>query len=328
MYQSILDIRQTQIAVKQVKDFFETELAKVLNLTRVTAPLIIKPDSGLNDCLNGIERPVDFDILETGERIQIVQSLAKWKRYALGRYGFQNGEGIYTDMNAIRRDEYVDAIHSIYVDQWDWEKVITKDRRTMETLEATVEQIYGVIRKTVKYIQAMYPQLEPYALPRNITFVTTQELEDLYPDQTPKERENLFVREHGAMCLTQIGGQLASGEPHDGRSPDYDDWSMNCDIVLYYPVLDIAFEVSSMGIRVDEKSLAKQLKEAGCEDRRNLPFHKAILNGDLPYTIGGGIGQSRICMFALQKAHVGEVQVSVWPDEYEKAQREQGIILL
>ena len=327
-YKSILDVRQTQIAVKQVKDFFETELAKALNLIRVTAPIIVRPQTGLNDCINGVERPVEFDILETGEKVQIVQSLAKWKRYALGRYGFKDGEGLYTDMNAIRRDEMVDAIHSIYVDQWDWEKIITKERRSVETLMATVESIYGVVRKTQKYIQAVYPQLEQYELPREITFVTTQELEDIYPELTPKERETVYVREHGAMCLMQIGGQLASGEVHDGRSPDYDDWKLNCDIILYYKPLDIAFEISSMGIRVDEISLAQQLKEAGCEERREQPFHKAILNGELPYTMGGGIGQSRLCMFTLQKAHIGEVQVSVWPEKYEEEQRQKGIILL
>ncbi len=328
MYQSKLDVRQTQVAVKQVKDFFQTELSRSLNLTRVTAPLFVTPESGLNDCLNGVERPVQFDLLETGVQVQIVQSLAKWKRYALGRYGFQPGEGLYTDMNAIRRDENTDALHSIYVDQWDWEKVISQEDRTMATLQETVSRIYEVLKKTQRYIGGLYPQLDAVPLPDDITFVTSQELETQYPWLTPKERENEAARKYGALCLTQIGGVLASGIQHDGRSPDYDDWTMNCDIILYYPVLDLAFEISSMGIRVDENALRIQLQEAGCEDRLTLPFHQAVLSGQLPYTIGGGIGQSRLCMFFLQKMHIGEVQVSIWPKEQEQKLREQGCVLL
>jgi len=332
MYKSILGIRQTQNAIKSCKDYFERELANSLNLTRVSAPLFVTPESGLNDALNGTERPVQFDILETGKDVQIVQSLAKWKRYALGKYGFEPGEGLYTDMNAIRRDETTDALHSLYVDQWDWEKVITHEQRTLETLIKTVKRIYRVLKSTEQHMSYSYPLLrqayEQCPLPEEITFVTTQELEDLYPSLTPKERENEFTRLHKAVCLMKIGGVLASGKKHDGRSPDYDDWEMNCDILLYYPVLDIALEISSMGVRVDSASLDKQLKISGCDDRRTLPFHKAILEDSLPFTIGGGIGQSRLCMYYLRKMHIGEVQASVWPEEQEKALAENGCILL
>ncbi|MFR1518568.1 MAG: aspartate--ammonia ligase [Clostridia bacterium] len=332
MYRSILNIKDTQIAIKQVKDYFQQELAAALNLMRVTAPLMVTPESGLNDCLNGTERPVQFDLLETGKDVQIVQSLAKWKRFALGKYGFRPGEGLYTDMNAIRRDEITDALHSIYVDQWDWEMVIRKSDRNMATLKDTVRKIYAVIKATETQIRREYPALADgmggFCLPQEIPFITAQELADLYPDRTPKERESIYTREHGAVCLMQIGGRLRSGAPHDGRSPDYDDWNLNCDILLYYPVLDVAFEITSMGIRVDEISLAAQLAEAGCEERRELPFHKAVLECKLPYTIGGGIGQSRLCMYFLGKRHIGEVHVSVWPAEQEAQLRREGCYLL
>jgi aspartate--ammonia ligase len=320
-YKSALDIRQTQVAIKEVKDHFERSLAKQLNLTRVSAPLFVTPESGLNDNLNGVERPVSFDILETGEVVEIVQSLAKWKRMALGKYSFAPGEGLYTDMTAIRRDEETDNLHSIYVDQWDWEKVIEKKDRTYETLKANVNAVYEAMKETERYISGKYDYIKDQ-LPDKLTYITTQELEDMYPDKTPKEREREAVKMHGAVFISQIGDKLKSGEKHDGRAPDYDDWTLNGDIVVYYPVLDIAFEVSSMGIRVDEEALIRQLRLAGCEDRKNLAFQKALLEGKLPYTIGGGIGQSRICMYFLRKAHIGEVQSSVWPkaqtDEAEK----------
>ena len=332
MYQSVLDIKTTQKAIKSCKDYFERELARVLNLVRVSAPLFVTPESGLNDRLSGVERPVQFDLLETGREVQIVQSLAKWKRYALGKYGFDVGEGLYTDMNAIRRDENTDAIHSIYVDQWDWEKVISKEQRTLATLKETVSGIYSVLKNTEAYMLAEYPELEgavnTHPLPEDITFVTTSELEDSYPELTEKEREHRAAKDHGAVCIMQIGGKLKSGRPHDSRSPDYDDWTMNCDIILYFDVLDIGLEISSMGVRVDEDALARQLDEAGCNDRRSLPFHKAVLEGSLPYSIGGGIGQSRLCMYFLRKMHIGEVQASIWPEEQEKALAEQGCILL
>ena len=305
-YNPVLDLRDTEIAIKLVKDFFETELAKALNLTRVSAPIMVTPESGLNDNLNGVERPVSFDVLETGATVEIVHSLAKWKRQALKTYGFSVGEGLYTDMNAIRRDEETDNIHSIFVDQWD---------------------IYLTFRKTEGYVCAHYPHIRP-ELPENISFVTTQELEDEYPDKTPKEREYIAAKKYGAVFLMQVGGALRSGKPHDGRAPDYDDWSLNGDILLYDPLLDISLEVSSMGIRVDPETLRKQLKIRGCEERANLPFQKALLNGELPQTIGGGIGQSRMCVYFLRKAHVGEVQASLWPDEVVKACRNAHIPLL
>ena len=332
MYKSILDIKETQRAIKSCKDFFERELASALNLVRVSAPLFVTPESGLNDTLNGIERPVEFDLLETGKNVQIVQSLAKWKRYALGKYEFDAGEGLYTDMNAIRRDENTDAIHSIYVDQWDWEKVISKEQRTLETLKETVSAIYATLKNTETYMLKEYPALsEAYAknpLPNEIYFVTTQELEDMYPTMTGKEREHTISREKGAVCIMQIGGKLKSGNKHDGRSPDYDDWTMNCDILLYFDVLDIGLEISSMGVRVDETALERQLDEAGCNDRKSLPFHKAVLEKKLPYSIGGGIGQSRLCMFFLKKMHIGEVQASVWPEAQENELLAKGCKLL
>ncbi|NLM19957.1 MAG: aspartate--ammonia ligase [Clostridiaceae bacterium] len=327
-YKTSLNLKNTEIAIKKIKDFFENALALELNLTRVSAPLFVRPESGLNDNLSGVERPVSFDAKYIDQAtVEIVQSLAKWKRMALGRYGFHLGEGLYTDMNAIRRDEDPDNLHSIYVDQWDWELIISKEDRNMETLKNCVERIYNVFKRTEDYIVSEYPVLPRY-LSDKITFITAQELEDLYPDYTPKEREYAFTKAHGSTCLMQIGDKLTSGKPHDSRAPDYDDWSLNCDIIFYYPVLDTAFEVSSMGIRVDEDSLRSQLKKAGCEDRSQLPFHSDILNRRLPYTVGGGLGQSRICMFLLGKAHVGEVQASIWPDDMQKSCHENGIILL
>jgi len=326
-YRSLLDLRQTEVAIKKVKDFFERDLAIELNLTRVSAPLFVPVGSGLNDTLNGVERPVSFDIGENGREAEIVQSLAKWKRYALGIYGFAPGEGLYTDMNAIRRDEETDNIHSIFVDQWDWEKIITRETRTRDTLHATVRRIYEVIKHTERYIAEDY-DFAGCMLPEEITFITAQELYDRYPDKTAKEREYLAARQYGAVFLEQIGGALRCGEPHDGRAPDYDDWTLNGDIIVYYPVLDIALELSSMGIRVDEAALMRQLEIRGCTDRVNLPFHAALLRGELPLTMGGGIGQSRLCMFFLRKAHVGEVQSSIWPDETIRDCRENGIQLL
>ena len=326
-YHSLLNLRDTQVAIKATKDYFENNLARELKLTRVSAPLFVDSESGLNDDLNGIERAVAFDVKETGRVLQIVHSLAKWKRLALRDYGFNCDEGLYTDMNAIRRDEDTDNIHSIYVDQWDWEKVIDKNDRNTATLKHIVKKIYSVFKMTEKFIASMFPQLEE-RLPEEITFVTTQKLEDMYPDLTPKERELEIARKHGAVFIMQIGDTLASGEKHDGRAPDYDDWELNGDIVFYDSILDIPFEVSSMGIRVSEESLKRQLKTAGCEDRASLPFHKELLAGRLPYTVGGGIGQSRICMFLLHKAHIGEVQASAWPEEMYEECKENGIMLL
>lgn len=327
-YHSELNLHDTQIAIKTVKDFFQNLLSQRLNLSRVSAPLFVDPDSGLNDNLNGVERPVTFDIKEqNGREAEVVQSLAKWKRYALKKYGFSYGEGLYTDMNAIRRDEITDNIHSIFVDQWDWEKIIKKDERTIATLMDTVKVVYKCLRKTEKYMAIQYDYIEEI-LPHDIFFVTTQELADMFPDNTPKEREYYIAKAKGAVCIMQIGDVLENGERHDGRAPDYDDWSLNADIVVYYPVLDIALELSSMGIRVDKKALLSQLKKAGCEERKDLPFQKAIINEELPYTIGGGIGQSRICMFFLRKAHIGEVQCSVWPMETREVMDVMNIQLL
>ena len=327
-YHSELNLHDTQIAIKTVKDFFQNLLSQRLNLSRVSAPLFVDPDSGLNDNLNGVERPVTFDIKEqNGREAEVVQSLAKWKRYALKKYGFSYGEGLYTDMNAIRRDETTDNIHSIFVDQWDWEKIIKKDERTIATLMDTVKIVYKCLRKTEKYMAIQYDYIEEI-LPHDIFFITTQELEDMFPENTPKEREYYITKAKGAVCIMQIGDVLESGERHDGRAPDYDDWSLNGDIIVYYPVLDIALELSSMGIRVDKKALLSQLKKAGCEERKDLPFQKAIINEELPYTIGGGIGQSRICMFFLRKAHIGEVQSSLWPEDMIAQCEENGIQLL
>lgn len=327
-YKSQLSLYETQVAIKTVKDFFQTLLAERLHLLRVSAPLFVDPASGLNDNLNGVERPVTFDIKHQDSReAEIVQSLAKWKRYALKKYGFSVGEGLYTDMSAIRRDEEGDNIHSIYVDQWDWEKVISQEDRTLDTLKDTVRTVYKVLRKTEKYMAIHFDYIEEI-LPHDIFFITTSELEEMFPDYTPKEREYYIAKAKGAVCILQIGDCLESGEPHDGRAPDYDDWSLNADIVVYYPVLDIALELSSMGIRVDKKALLAQLDKAGCPERANLPFHKAVINGELPYTIGGGIGQSRICMFFLRKAHIGEVQCSLWPDWVMSEAAQKGLQLL
>ena len=327
-YESALSLHDTQVGIKTVKDFFQKLLAERLNLLRVSAPLFVDPASGLNDNLNGYERPVSFGILEQNDyEAEIVQSLAKWKRFALKKYGFTKGEGLYTDMTAIRRDEDTDNIHSIYVDQWDWEKILTKEQRNDEFLKATVKSVYEALRVTEKYMQNEYEYIHCF-LPEEITFVTAQELEDRFPEMTGKEREYAIAKEHGAVFIQGIGGALASGKPHDGRAPDYDDWTLNGDIIVYYPVLDMALELSSMGIRVDEESLQRQLKIAGCEDRAELAFQKALLNGELPLTIGGGIGQSRICMFFLRKAHIGEVQSTIWPDEIIKQAQDAGITLL
>lgn len=327
-YRSPLTIRETEVAIKEIKDHFERALAKSLHLTRVSAPLFVKPESGMNDNLNGVERPVAFGIKEQGDAsAEVVHSLAKWKRYALKHYDFHSGEGLYTDMTAIRRDEDTDNIHSLYVDQWDWEKIISKEERNMETLEYTVRKVYSALKDTEEYISRRYNYIEPW-LPDDIFFITSQELEDMFPDNTPKEREHRIAKAKGAVFISQIGKELASGEKHDGRAPDYDDWELNGDIIVYYPVLDIGLELSSMGIRVDEGSLHKQLRLAGCEDRASLPFQKALLNGELPYTVGGGIGQSRICMYYLRKAHIGEVHSSIWPDEIMETALDNGIQLL
>ena len=329
-YNPVLNLRDTEIAIKLVKDFFETELARALNLTRVSAPIMVTPGSGLNDNLNGVERPVSFDVLETGETAEIVHSLAKWKRQALKTYGFQPGEGLYTDMNAIRRDEDVlDNLHSVYVDQWDWEKVIERRDRNLDYLKSTVMDIVAAVCETQRTMRAIYPQLQVLPqLERQVTFVTAQELEDRYPDLTSKEREHAFVREHHTTFIIGIGGALRSGKPHDGRSPDYDDWTMNGDILFWNDLLGCAFELSSMGIRVDPESLDRQLTISGCDDRRKLTYHKMLLAGELPLTIGGGIGQSRLSMLLLGKAHVGEVQASVWDDETTAACEKAGIRLL
>ncbi|MCR4944276.1 MAG: aspartate--ammonia ligase [Clostridium sp.] len=326
-YKSTDTLIDTEVHIKNLKDFFERALAEKLNLTRVSAPLFVEKKTGLNDNLNGVERPVAFDVLNAGKDVEIVHSLAKWKRMSLKRYGFSVGEGLYADMNAIRRDEELDNLHSIYVDQWDWEKIINKEDRTEETLKETVNKIYSVFKETEKFVTSKLKDVEPI-LPEEIFFITTQELEDMYPDLTPKEREDAICKEKKAVFIMKIGEVLNSGERHDGRAPDYDDWQLNGDIIFYYPVLDRAFELSSMGIRVDEKALEEQLKKAGCEDRKNLDFHKQLLNGELPYTIGGGIGQSRICMYFLRKAHIGEVQASVWDEKNIKMCEKYGINLL
>ncbi|NLL93628.1 MAG: aspartate--ammonia ligase [Clostridiales bacterium] len=327
-YTPALGIKDTQVAIKRVKDFFERQLATQLNLKRVTAPLFVTPESGLNDNLNGVERPVSFGVKEQNERnVEIVHSLAKWKRMALGRYGFSAGEGLYTDMNAIRRDEVTDNIHSIFVDQWDWEKVISKEERNITTLMDTVKSVYEALRVTEKYMSNRYNYIN-CILPEEIHFVTSEELLAKYPGCDSKEREYREAKEFGAIFVMKIGDVLENGEKHDGRAPDYDDWALNGDIIVYYSILDIALELSSMGIRVDEDSLQAQLEKADCTDRAELPFQKAILNKELPYTIGGGIGQSRICMFFLRKAHIGEVQVSIWPEDIISFAASNGINIL
>ncbi len=327
-YKPGMSIRETEIAIKFIKDHFENILAKEMNLTRVSAPLFVRPESGLNDNLNGVERPVSFDAPDAGaDRVEIVQSLAKWKRMALQRYEFKKGEGLYTDMNAIRRDEILDNLHSIYVDQWDWEKILDKSERNIDMLKTIVRKLFSVFKETEEEVLKAFPSLQRY-LPDDIFFVTTQELEDMYPELDPKGREDMILKEKKAVFIMKIGGLLKSGIKHDGRAPDYDDWELNGDIVFWYPVLNKAFEVSSMGIRVDETSLLKQLKLANCEERMNLPFHRDLLEKRLPYTVGGGIGQSRICMFFLGKAHVGEVQSSIWREGMAEASRNAGIQLL
>ena len=326
-YRPVLSVYETQTAIGTIKRLFEDNLAYALNLKRVSAPLFVEPQTGLNDDLNGIERPVEFNLKETGTNAQIVHSLAKWKRMALYKYGFPVGEGLYTDMNAVRRDEEMDNLHSIYVDQWDWEKVIDRASRNERTLKNTVIQIVNAIYDTADKIKRQFPALQ-MNLSRDLKFVTTQQLEDMYPDSSPKERENKFLKEHKAAFITQIGGVLKSGTRHDGRAPDYDDWALNGDIIFWNDILECAFEVSSMGIRVDEKSMDSQLTEAGCNHRRELPFHKMLLEGELPLTMGGGIGQSRLCMLLLQKAHIGEVQVSVWDKDTISGCKNTGIHLL
>ena len=329
-YQSRLDIYDTQKAISLLKRLFEDRLGALLNLHRVSAPLFVDKNSGLNDDLNGVERKVEFDILRSDHTAQVVQSLAKWKRMALKRYGFFPGKGLYTDMNAIRRDEDVlDNLHSVYVDQWDWEKVILPENRNLDYLKLTVMDIVTAICDTQDTMQAIYPQLQSLGkLERRVSFITTQELEDMYPELTPKERENAYLKEHKTAFLIGIGGALRSGKPHDGRAPDYDDWSLNGDIMVWNELLGCAFELSSMGIRVDPASMEKQLRLTGCEDRKNLPYHRALLNGELPLTIGGGIGQSRLSMLLLGKAHIGEVQASIWDDETLETCAKAGVTLL
>ena len=327
MYKAKLNVLETQRAIRSLRHRFEENLCDALNLSRASAPLFVKRGSGLNDDLSGVERPVSFDVLESGDVVEVVHSLAKWKRMALGKYGFSMHTGLYTDMNAIRRDEKCDSIHSLYVDQWDWEKVISREDRTVEYLKDTVERIYSAILNTADGIERKYPVLDNY-LPRSIKFITSQELLDIYPDLSPKERENAITRKYGAVFLMCIGDRLSNGEKHDGRAPDYDDWSLNGDILVYNRVTDASFELSSMGIRVDRETLVKQLTAENKLDRLELPFHKALMEGELPLTIGGGIGQSRLCMLLLQKAHIGEVHTSVWPQSEIDRCKELGIELL
>ena len=327
MYKSKLNVLETQGIIRSLRHKFEEHLCDALNLRRVSAPLFVMRGSGLNDDLSGVERPVSFDILQSGEVVEVVHSLAKWKRMALGKYGFATHTGLYTDMNAIRRDEVCDNIHSLYVDQWDWEKVIEEGDRTVEFLQDTVRRIYAAILLTADFVERRHPELDNY-LPREIKFITSQELLDKYPTFSSKERENAIAKEYGAVFLMQIGGRLSNGEKHDGRAPDYDDWSLNGDLLVYNRVLDSALELSSMGIRVDKETLLKQLETENKLDRLELPFHKSLVNGELPLTIGGGIGQSRLCMQILQKAHIGEVHASVWPESEIEKCKELGIELL
>ncbi len=336
-YKPVLSLHETERAIRKIKEFFQVNLSLELNLTRVTAPLFVKTGTGINDNLNGVERPVSFPVKALDDTsVEIVQSLAKWKRMMLSDYHFESGEGIYTDMNAIRPDEVLDNLHSIYVDQWDWERTISEDDYNLEFLKSIVRKIYDIIRRTELYVAKEYPQIKPM-LPDKITFVHSEELEQQYPDLKPLEREHRMVRETGALFVIGIGGNLKNGKPHDGRSPDYDDWStptvsgfkgLNGDIVIYNPLLDKAYELSSMGIRVDREALLRQLKITGDMDRKDLYFHKRLLNGELPLSIGGGIGQSRLCMFYLRKAHIGEIQASVWPQEMIRECRDHNILLL
>ena len=336
-YKPLLDLRETEKAIGQIKTFFQTNLSFELNLMRVTAPLFVRAGTGINDDLNGVERPVSFNIKEAGNLgVEMVQSLAKWKRMMLADYGVRQGHGICADMNAIRPEDILDSTHSIYVDQWDWERVISEDERHLDFLKCVVRKIYDVIRRTEKYICYRRNVLDPI-LPEEITFVHTEELEERFPDCTPKERENAICREHGAVFLIGIGGRLKNGIPHDGRAPDYDDWStptgggrtgLNGDILVHYPLFDCAFELSSMGIRVDPESLLRQLEITGTTERKELLFHRRLLRGDFPLSIGGGIGQSRLCMFYLRKAHIGEIQASIWPEDMVEACRANNIFLL
>ena len=327
-YRSELNLYETQEAIKTIKDFFQQALAEQLTLLRVTAPLFVTPESGLNDNLNGVERPVAFDIKEqNGQVAEIVHSLAKWKRYALKKYGFHPGEGLYTDMNAIRRDEVADNIHSIFVDQWDWEKIILKEQRNKDTLKEVVRKVYKAIKKTEKYMSIRYDYIEEI-LPKDIFFITSEELAEMYPGYSTKEREDKIAKLKGAVFILGIGDKMPNGEAHDGRAPDYDDWTLNGDIIVWYPVLNRSLELSSMGIRVDKDALLRQLKISGCEERAELPFQNSVIKGELPYTVGGGIGQSRLCMFYLRKAHIGEVQCSIWPEEMRAEAEYRGIKLL
>ena len=327
-YDPRLTVRETEAAIKYIRDTFQAEFGKEMNLERISAPLFVAKNSGMNDDLNGVERPVAFDLKDVpGDTYEVVHSLAKWKRMALARYGFEVGEGLYTNMNAIRRDEELDNLHSCYVDQWDWEKVIRKEERNEETLKSVGRQIFKVIKHMEHEVWYKYPQAVKH-LPDDITFLTTEELMERYPDLTPKQRENAAVKEYGCIFLMHIGDKLADGKPHDGRAPDYDDWHLNGDILFWYDLLDCALEISSMGIRVDEEALVAQCEKAGCPERLEFPFHQMLLNGELPYTIGGGIGQSRLCMLLLDRAHVGEVQASEWPEEMRKTCEQHRIHLL
>ncbi|MBQ3422695.1 MAG: aspartate--ammonia ligase [Romboutsia sp.] len=326
-YKSSLGVIQTQQAIKDLKDYFEQRLSEELKLTRVSSPLFVLPESGTNDNLNGVEKAVNFDVPNINKNVEIVQSLAKWKRVALKKYGFKSGRGISTDMKALRKDEELDNIHSIYVDQCDWEIFINKEERNNTKLKEIVNKIYKVFKDTEEHVNYIYPEIKKI-LPEEITFITSQELLNMYPNLSPKEREDKIVRDKGAVFLMQIGKILDNGEKHDGRSPDYDDWELNGDILFYNPILDNTIELSSMGIRVDEERLNYQLEESNCSDRKELEYHKALLNGELPYTIGGGIGQSRICMYFLNKAHIGEVQVGIWPEEMIEKCSKYGIDLL
>lgn len=327
-YDPVLTVRETQEAIKFIRDLFQKEFGRQMNLERVSAPLFVTRNSGLNDNLNGVERPVAFDMQEIpGETVEVVQSLAKWKRLALKRYGYKSGEGIYTNMNAIRRDETPDNLHSLYVDQWDWERVIRREDRNSDTLRDTVERIFMIIKHMQHEVWYKYPNAV-YRLPKEMKFITSQELLDLYPDKDAKERENLICRKYGAVFIERIGAPLSDGKPHDHRAPDYDDWNLNGDILFWFEPLKCALELSSMGIRVDEKALSTQLAASGCEERRELPFHRALLNGELPSSIGGGIGQSRLCMLLLGRAHIGEVQASIWPEAMRKSCEDNQIYLL
>ena len=329
VYEAAMDMQQTEQGIKLIKDFFQQNISTELRLRRVTAPLFVLKGLGINDDLNGVERPVSFDIANTAKEAQVVQSLAKWKRIALKRYDFFPGKGLYTDMNAIRRDEEMDNLHSIYVDQWDWEKVIEQKDRSIDFLKTQVNKIVAALCDTQITMQSIYPQLSLGGqLKREVTFITAQELEDLYPDMSPKERENVITKKFGTVFLMGVGGALRSGKPHDGRAPDYDDWDLNGDILFWYEPLNCALEVSSMGIRVNPESLDRQLKISGCDDRRELLYHKMLLNNELPLTVGGGIGQSRISMLLLNKVHVGEVQVSIWDEQTAAACEKAGVMLL